>query len=94
MGPSDPRNQYARTTSGVNGVVDGSGLGGNMNEKNFSSTVAPVTEDGTNISRLALPCRPRWQPRWIPQARFDAAQAHSGRGRRVELGSPGLIPDG
>ncbi len=49
MGPSDPRNRYARITTGVNGVVDGSGQGGNMNEKNFSSTVAPVTEDGTDM---------------------------------------------
>ena len=36
MGPSDPRNPYARTTSGVNGVVDRPGLGEKVNEKNFS----------------------------------------------------------
>jgi len=43
MGPSDPRNQYARTTFGVNGVVDGSGLGEKVNEKNFSE--ASETKD-------------------------------------------------
>lgn len=41
MASSFGPDEYAPCRARVNGVVDGSGLGGNMNEKNLSSTDAP-----------------------------------------------------